>query len=696
MHQYLRLLIVSASMLFWELILIRWLSASIRVIAYYTNFVLVAAFFGLGAGALLARFRLRMHRFVFPAVSFCVLLGVVLSGFHHRNPGGGELFTWLGRPSIVLSSDADTLGKTEAPLWLLLGLPYVATALVFLVFGQWIGNLFKNRPPLTAYSVEIFGSIVGILLFALMSQLHLGPLSWFAVGFLLLFLALDRSVKDHALALVCVAVVFAVATPVAGKFLWSPYYKIRFEPLQKISGGPDAEIVDFGRSIGYALTVNNDYHQMILDLGAGALEHPFQRDWGTLYNAPYSLFDDLPDGPILVVGSGTGNDVSAALRNTARTVHAVDIDPAIIELGRLHHFERPYQSERVVVTATDARSFFQTTDERFALVVFGFLDSHTLLSSFSSVRLDNFVYTRESFEQVKRILLPGGAVILTFATGTQWLHERLLTMLDDVFDLPVRVLAPPSRYTYGTVYATRKAAEGSDLAPGRPPDRQIRVPSDDWPFFYLRRPTIPAHYRLFIAIVVVLGFVPLLALPRGQRRIRLPYFLLGAGFFLLETSNIVTLAILFGSTWWVNILVFLGILVLVLLGNLTSAALGQPRLGVFFSLLLASVVVAYVIHPSSLLALKSAIGRNLLAVLVFLGPVYFASVIFASLIKNEPNLYQAYGSNVLGAVVGGACEYTSMLLGFKFLLLVTFGFYAAALVLLLAGRRAAPSPAPTG
>jgi hypothetical protein len=56
--------------------------------------------------------------------------------------------------------------------------------------------------------------------------------------------------------------------------------------------------------------------------------------------------------------------------------------------------------------------------------------------------------------------------------------------------------------------------------------------------------------------------------------------------------------------------------------------------------------------------------------------VFFAAMIFAALIKNEARLDQAYGSNVLGAVVGGACEYLSMLVGFKALLLLTFVLYA--------------------
>ncbi len=83
---------------------------------------------------------------------------------------------------------------------------------------------------------------------------------------------------------------------------------------------------------------------------------------------------------------------------------------------------------------------------------------------------------------------------------------------------------------------------------------------------------------------------------------------------------------------------------------------------------------------SSLLAIDSASVRAALAIVVFLGPVYFASLIFATLIKEEEKLFQAYGSNILGAVVGGVCEYLSLILGFKFLLFLTLAFYFAVYV----------------
>ena len=74
------------------------------------------------------------------------------------------------------------------------------------------------------------------------------------------------------------------------------------------------------------------------------------------------------------------------------------------------------------------------------------------------------------------------------------------------------------------------------------------------------------------------------------------------------------------------------------------------------------------------------------AVVLYLGCVYFASLVFAIVIRDEPQLGQAYGSNILGAVTGGVCEYLSLVFGLRFLNALTLAFYLATFLLL---RRAA-------
>ena len=113
-----------------------------------------------------------------------------------------------------------------------------------------------------------------------------------------------------------------------------------------------------------------------------------------------------------------------------------------------------------------------------------------------------------------------------------------------------------------------------------------RVPTDDWPFLYLREPTIPAlnlrgmAYLAVLSLVVLFAFAPVRSVrPNGQM------FFLGAGFMLLETKGVVHMALLFGSTWMVNSIVFFAILAMILLSNLYVLAFEPARLWPYFVLL---------------------------------------------------------------------------------------------------------------
>jgi len=687
-----QLFLCGTACLFWELVLIRWLGCTIRLVAYYTNFILISAFFGLGTGALLARYSFRTWRFILTALYLSILIGPVLGNFQHFNPSSPDEYTWGGAPAGVLP-DPSLQGawwtRRHLPYWLILASVYLMNTGVFLMFGQWLGSLFQRFRPLKAYTIEIGGSIVGILLFAAMSYVNSTPPMWFLVGLFLVFCIMELTPRERIRYGVLTAAVTISVIPFSDPFLWSRYYKIHISPFTTILDTQHQQLVHFDHPIGLHLTVNNDYHQSLLDLRPRTNEHPFIQSWRWTYDYPYHPDAAVPSGSVLIVGAGSGNDVSAALRNGETAIDAVEIDPLIVEVGTRHHPEHPYTDPRVHVVIDDARSFFIRTKQQYAKVVFGFLDSHTLMSSFSSLRLDNFVYTEEAMERVKELLLPGGKVVLTFAANTDWLHHRMIGLLDRVFDYPTRfVTESVYGYSNGVVYVNGKAPI-ADPSVGsksltRPPSR---IPTDNWPFLYMKEAALPSHYKLFMALVTLMGIASLLLLPPGQRRVKFPYFFMGAGFFLIETSNVVSLSLLYGSTWIVNVAVFTGILVLILLGNLTCMRMAQPRYTLLFILVFTSVLVAYFTPTALLLGIGSRTLRGLLAIVIFLGPVYLASLIFGHLIKTEPQLYRAYGSNLLGAVIGGSCEYLSVITGLKSLLLLTLLFYLSAFFTFLAGRR---------
>src|SRR6185295_9072173 len=137
-----------------------------------------------------------------------------------------------------------------------------------------------------------------------------------------------------------------------------------------------------------------------------------------------------------IVGSGAGNDVAAALEAGVERIQAVEIDPAIVALGRARHPDRPYASPRVDVAIDDARAYFRKDTGPYDLIWFGLLDSHTTPSAYSNVRLDHFVYTRESLAEVKRLLAPSGVVVVLFEAETPWIADRLAGLLRQTFGEP--------------------------------------------------------------------------------------------------------------------------------------------------------------------------------------------------------------------------------------------------------------------
>src|SRR5438105_4987163 len=76
-----RLFLISFLALYAELLCIRWIPAYVRFVAYFTNFILLASFLGLGAGILSARRRLPLGLRVFPWLLLAVVILVANTRF---------------------------------------------------------------------------------------------------------------------------------------------------------------------------------------------------------------------------------------------------------------------------------------------------------------------------------------------------------------------------------------------------------------------------------------------------------------------------------------------------------------------------------------------------------------------------------------------------------------------------------------
>jgi spermidine synthase len=454
--------------------------------------------------------------------------------------------------------------------------------------------------------------------------------------------------------------------------LWSPYYKITVEQQ-----GPDTVI-----------EVNNLFHQSM----ARVEEKEYFYQW------PYTVFGDSFDN-VLVLGAGSGTDVAAALRHGARHVDAVEIDPVILRLGRQRHPDHPYSDPRVTIINDDARHFLRTTTRKYDLVVFALIDSLTLQSSFSGVRLESYMFTLESFRAVKEHLTANGLLVIYNYFRERWLVDRLANTAAVVFGQEPRVhvheehsylgvmLAGPriSQLSANPVVPDRVMAFGQSHAPSPAHwlqrDPSIEPASDDWPFLYLRDRHIPIHYA--VALWLILAASAMLVLP-GMRRTTGRWswqcFLLGAGFMLLETKAITQFALLWGSTWIVSSLAIASVLVMALAANLTLLRWDVDRRAWRIGGVLLALLAVSALLPIGTLTFNSRVTESLFYAVVFFSPIFCAGLLFGSAIKRSTSVARDYGVNLLGAMTGGVAEYASLVTGYRWLAVIIAVCYVGALL----------------
>jgi SAM-dependent methyltransferase len=676
-----RTFLASFLVLFLEIALIRWMPAYIRLLAYFSNFILLASFLGIGVGCLLAargtgRDRARLFPF-FPLLMAAVIAAVYFFRLEIAVPTSGSIYFSSGtaEPVVVVEST------------MLLPLLFVIVAALFATLAQRMGREMAVLPPLRGYTINIVGSLAGVVAFGVISWLELSPTIWFGIGFgaalPLIFTAEPGRVRLRfplvAANVALLACSLAFVHQMAQGAFWSPYYKITV--------GQEGEDT--------VVEVNNIFHQSM-----APVDH---KEY--FYQWPYMVFGDSFDN-VLILGAGSGTDVAAALKHGAKHVDAVEIDPTIIRLGREHHPDRPYQDPRVTVINDDARHFLRTTTRRYDLVVFALIDSLTMQSSFSGVRLESYMFTEESFRAVRDRLAPNGVLVVYNYFRERWLVDRLANTAAVAFGVEPRVHVHEARAYLGVLMAGPRLAtlESDPIVPDRVTaygqshapspakihqrDPTIEAATDDWPFLYMRNRHLPRHYGFALALILVVSTVVVLATLRGQQgRWSWEFFLLGAGFMLLETKSIIQFALLWGSTWVVASLAIAAVLTMALVANYIVSRVEIRRPWVVGGVLVALLALNYVI-PVGRISFESRGVESVFYAALMFSPIICAGLLFGSAIKYSTSLPRDYGTNLLGAMVGGVGEYLSLLTGYSALLLLIAACYMAA----VAARKRGQSP----
>ena len=642
-----RLWLGSTLMLFLELALIRWLGANIVHLSYFSNFVLLGSFLGIGAGFLISRKKWSVLG-LSPILLALVVAGVFLFPVTINREGGDIIYF-------------TSLATNGPPSWLVLPVVFVGVAAILAGPAEAVGRCFGQLDNLIAYRWDLIGSLTGIVGFTLLSWWQAPSVVWGVLTsamYLTLLWGWRRIVAGIACAVTVLCLTVETLSP---GITWSPYYKVKLIQEGAYAGKPL-----------YLITVNGVPHQLMgsADFKLTAAEQQ--------YRTPYERRIDAPLRKVLIIGAGSGSDVAIALTKGAEHVDAVDIDPQIIQIGVDLHPDHPYSDPRVTRHINDGRAFLQSTDTKYDLILFALPDSLALVNGASQIRLESFLFTAEALTEAREHLTDQGVFAMYNYYREDWLIDRLGNTTQQAFGhAPCMDLfaAHQAVVTVAKDHANQVCAENNHVI-----GADVVAPaSDNAPFLYFRGGFVPAEYLWVLAGILAISLltVRILGGPLRQMRPYLDLFFMGAAFLLLETKNIATFALLFGTTWLVNALVFAGVLVVVLAAVEVTRRFPTPPLPVVFAGIAVALLIAYLIKPESLLPLPFWPRLAVAVVLAFL-PIFLANVAFAKRFSQADSSQAAFGLNLLGSIVGGCLEYGALVTGYSNLLIVVAVLYLAA------------------
>lgn len=700
------LFFVSLTSLFFELLVIRWLSCEFVSFSVFKTFPLVTCFVGLGVGV--AKGDDRLFRYAPLALLSFVIIQYMMSalGFGGQPFPATGLYQWFD-----LQSYGDTLWRYTFRMMMAVVLLLMGPFAVMACIGSRIGTLFNRHKPLTAYCIDIAGAITGSIGFALLSFLNMAP--GMQLGIVAAFLMVYTRFHCRppfiypAISLVASVVLALIPLPGQGTMLWSPYSRldlsetvipIRFfaKSNETVSPAKTHEIV------GVYINSNHGFQQVFtrnnkLNLTPEGSKHPvlvrlsqFLGVRNNYYGLPYRMKSPKE---ILVLGAGAGSDVSEALRHGVEAIDGIEIDPLILEIGRKYNPD--YQSSKVHLVCNDARDYVNRCKKVYDMVIFACLDSTTLSGVGSSMRTDSYIHTKDCYEKCLALLKPDGIFVLSFGASvngrSEWLRDKIyntiqqasgyspLVISDETAPIkwPAYVFVSGEPVRRGEVKAPR--IENSFQPVQIPPNVEARLLTDDWPYLYVRPIGLDITYlaMVFLVIIVTVYAGRHLIFAKntasdGQ------LFALGAAFMLLELQAISRLSLLYGATWVTSSVVINGMLLMILGANFIIVKFGTcRRQDMLYAFLAVSLITSYFLPVVHLLALdeQGTYTGHIIVTFLTLLPVFIAGLIFATAFTQVRVPARSFAFNLLGSVVGALLEYLSTYFGINSLVLIALILY---------------------
>ena len=271
-----RLVLLSSLMLFVELALIRWTGENVVYMSFFSNFVLLGSFLGIGLGFLRANRPRSLFPYA-PLALFGLIAFVRFVPVEVERHGSGLVFF-------------GALQRSGPPREVVLPVVFLVVAAAMMFIADGVARVFKRFDPLDAYKWDLIGSVAGIAGFSALSFLRMPPVVWGAAAAVIVIATMAPKISwIQVLPLIAIVMILA-AESFAPNTSWSPYYKVKAERLSDFSGN----------TFVWVNGVPHQLHQSVAEDPPGTLVYE---------NAVPPKLDD-----VLVIGAGGGNDVADRAR----------------------------------------------------------------------------------------------------------------------------------------------------------------------------------------------------------------------------------------------------------------------------------------------------------------------------------------------------------------------------------------------
>ena len=423
---YLGLFLVALATLMYEILLTRIFSVTMW---YHFAFMAISvAMFGMTAGALLVYLapgyfteERTKRQLAQSALAFSIAL--VLSFLTH-----------LSIPFVAEASGVAIFGIV---------LTYLVVSIPFVFSGVCVCLALTRFPRQVSklYAADLSGAGLGCVLLVYLLKVTDGPSAVFAVAVLASAAAALFASEEGAggLARAALWVGAGLAAFVVGntalartesplvQLIWTKgarelpplYEKWNSFSRIKVVGDPRRPEPPFGWGLSQRYHPNRRFHHLHLniDATAGTVITRFAGDLGDIEDLGYDVTNVVHhlrhDADVLVVGSGGGRDILAALQFRQRSVTGVEINEDIIHAvnGVFGDFSGHLdQIPDVRFVADEARSYVARTDTSYDIIQISLIDTWAATAAGAFVLAENSLYTTEAWETFLRRLKPGGVL----------------------------------------------------------------------------------------------------------------------------------------------------------------------------------------------------------------------------------------------------------------------------------------------